>query len=518
MALQKDCNIRNSSRNLVFGLLLKIYQLLVPFIIRTVIIKVLGMEYVGLNSLFTSVLQVLNIAELGIGFALVYSMYKPIAEQDPKKICALMQLYKTYYRVIGLTILCIGFALTPFLPKLIKGDIPPGINIFVLYFLNLGATVLSYWLFAFKNALFQAHQRYDIVSKVTIITNTIMYLFQITLLVLMRNYYYYVIMIPVVQILNNILIAIQAERCYPEYKAGGKLEKSEVRKINSSIKDLFYSQLGLVVTTSVDAIVISAFLGLLPLAIYQNYYYILNALIAFFSIFYQSCRASIGTNMVSKSKEENYKDYKLITFVVMGSLAFCASCLMNLYQPFIEIWVGKENMLDGFCVALFAVYLCVYEMALMIGVYKDVSGKWHVDRFRPLLTAAANLVTNIILVQLIGIYGVLISTILSFVFINIPWLYKRVFIDVFKKEHKKDYTKYLAKKIVDVILIVVISTLICRIIKISSAEITLCLNFSICTLISVSLYCLFNKNDLAFSRLLGLAKNKINCSLRRFLL
>lgn len=509
MALQKDSNVRNSSRNFVFGLLLKIYQLLVPFIIRTVIIKVLGMEYVGLNSLFTSILQVLNIAELGIGFALVYSMYKPIAEQDTKKICALMQLYKTYYRMIGLTILCIGLALTPFLPKLISGDVPPDINIYVLYFLYLGATVLSYWLFAFKNALFQAHQRYDIVSKVTIITNTIMYVLQITLLILMKNYYYYVIVILVVQVLNNILIAIQANRCYPEYQAGGKLEKSELRKINSSIKDLFYSQLGLVVTTSVDSIVISAFLGLLPLAIYQNYYYILNALTAFFLIFYQSCRASIGTNMISKSEEENYKDYKLITFVVMGALSFCASCLMNLYQPFIEIWVGKENMLDRFCVVLFVVYLCVYEMALMIGAYKDVSGKWHADRFRPLLTAAANLITNIILVQWIGIYGILISTILSFAFINIPWLYKRVFIDVFKKEHKRDYTKYLAKKIVDVVLIVVISTLVCGIINPPSAEITLCLNFVICTLISVSLYCLFNKKDLELLRVLTLVKSHI---------
>ena len=177
-----DSKTKNSSRNLVFGICLKVYQLLVPFLIRTIIIKILGIEYAGLNSLFTSILQVLNIAELGVGTALVFSMYKPIVEHDDKKICALMQLYKIYYRVIGLVILAIGLCITPFLSKLIKGDVPPDINIYVLYFLNLGATVLSYWLFAYKNSLFQAHQRNDVVSKVTILTNTVMYVLQISLL------------------------------------------------------------------------------------------------------------------------------------------------------------------------------------------------------------------------------------------------------------------------------------------------------------------------------------------------
>lgn len=158
---------KNATRNIIFGVILKVYQILVPFLMRTAMIYLMGVQYLGLNSLFASVLQVLNLAELGVGSAMIYSMYKPIAEDNNTAICALMKLYRTYYRIIGFIIAAVGLALTPFIPKLISGDVPQGINIYVLYLLNLGATVLSYWLFAYKNSILQAHQRVDVVSKVT---------------------------------------------------------------------------------------------------------------------------------------------------------------------------------------------------------------------------------------------------------------------------------------------------------------------------------------------------------------
>lgn len=498
--MNTDSKTKNSSRNLVFGVLLKIYQLFIPFIIRTVIIRVLGMEYAGLNSLFASVLQVLNIAELGVGSVLVYSMYKPIEEHDTEKICAFMRLYKIYYRVIGLVILGIGLILTPFIPNLIKGAVPPDIDIYVLYFMNLGATVLSYWLFAYKNSLFMAHQRNDVVSKVTIITNTIMYVMQISLLITLKNYYVYIIVILIIQVLNNLLVAARAAKYFPDYKAEGKLPSEEVKKINGSIKDIFYSQLGLIVTTSVDSIVISAFLGLLPLAIYQNYYYLLNAIMGFFLIFFQSCRASVGTNLIAKTEEENFKDYKYITFIVIGALSFCISCLLCMYQPFIEMWVGRENMLDYFCVVLFGMYLLVYEIGMVIGVYKESSGKWHADRFRPLITALVNLITNIILVNIIGIYGILLSTIISFLLVYIPWLYHRVFIDVFNIKHKKEYLVYLINKIAILLLIVSVNVGLCYFISINSLLVTLIVNLLICFISTCGMYYILNKNDLALKR------------------
>ena len=140
---------KNASRNIIFGVLLKVYQILVPFLMRTIMMYAIGVQYLGLNSLFTSILQVLNLAELGVGSAMVFSMYKPIACNDETTICALMKLYRLYYRVIGGVILVVGMLLVPFLPRLIAEDVPANINIYYLYILNLLATVLTYWLFAY---------------------------------------------------------------------------------------------------------------------------------------------------------------------------------------------------------------------------------------------------------------------------------------------------------------------------------------------------------------------------------
>ena len=221
---------KNASRNITFGILLKIIQIVIPFLLRSAMTYFIGFQYLGLNSLFTSVLQVLNLAELGVGSAMVYSMYKPIVDDDTKSICALMKMYRLYYRVIGLIVLLSGLILLPFLPKLIKGNVPADINIYVLYLLNLSATVLSYWLFAYKNSLLQAHQRTDITSKVMLITNMFQYVLQFLVLWLFKNYYLYVIVMLFTQALTNIITAIIVSKMFPNYNPEGKLEKEEIKK------------------------------------------------------------------------------------------------------------------------------------------------------------------------------------------------------------------------------------------------------------------------------------------------
>ena len=237
---------------------------------RTAMIYLMGVQYLGLNSLFTSALQVLNLAELGVGSAMVFSMYKPIAENDNTTICALMKLYRTYYRVIGLVIAVVGCALIPFIPRLIKSDVPADINIYILYLLNLGTTVLSYWLFAYKNSILQAHQRADVVSKVTLVTSTIQYGSQLFVLWAFHNYYLYVIVMLATQALTNIVTAVCADKLYPQFKPRGKVDKIQVQKINQRIRDLFTSRIGGVVYDSADTIVVSAFLGLTVLAKCNN--------------------------------------------------------------------------------------------------------------------------------------------------------------------------------------------------------------------------------------------------------
>lgn len=432
---------RNATRNIIFGVILKIYQLVLPFAMRTIIMYELGVKYLGLNSLFTSILQVLNLAELGVGSAMVFSMYKPIAHGDSKTICALMKLYKIYYRVIGLVVLASGLVLLPFIPKLIAGDVPDGINIYVLYLLNLLATVFTYWLFAYKNSILQAHQRQDVVSKVTIVTDTCKYILQIGMLFAFHNYYYYVCVLLLSQIFNNILTAIVSNKLYPQFQAEGKLPKETVNEINQKIKDLFTSKLGFTIVSSADTVVISAFLGLEALAIYQNYYYIINAVMGFVAIVYSSITAGVGNSMIVYDTEKNYRDYRIFTFLACWITAFCVSCFSGLFQPFMKLWMGKELLLPYPLVILLCVYFWVYEYIMMASVYKDAGGIWHEDRFRPFLSGLVNLSLNLLTVKLLGLYGIVLSTIISMVIISAPWITSNIFKLIFKKSAKK----YIAK-------------------------------------------------------------------------
>ena len=418
---------KNATRNIIFGVILRAYQIIVPFLMRTAMIYLMGVQYLGLNSLFTSVLQVLNLAELGVGSAMIYSMYRPIAEDDNTTICALMKLYRTYYRLIGLIIAVVGCILTPFIPKLISGDIPQGINIYILYLLNLGATVLSYWLFAYKNSILQAHQRTDIVSKVTLITNTIQYVLQLFVLWIFKNYYLYVIVMLVTQALTNIVTAIMADKIYPQFKPKGELHKEEIHQINQKIRDLFTAKLGGVVVGSADTIVISAFLGLTTLAVYQNYYFITNSICGFITVIFSAITAGIGNSLVTESSEKNYNDFKKFTFIICFILCICCCCFVGLYQPFMKLWVGKKFMLSFSFVILFCILFYCLELAMVWATVKDAAGLWHSDRFRPLIGACANLIMNIVLVQVIGLYGIILSTVFSYIFISMPWLIHNLF-------------------------------------------------------------------------------------------
>lgn len=458
---------KNAARNMVFGTAFRMYQIVLPFFMRTCMIQVMGVEYLGLNGLFVSVLQVLSLAELGVGSAMVYSMYKPIAEDNSGEICALMGLYRSYYRMIGIVIAVIGIAITPLIPKLIQSGLPEGLNIYTLYLLNLAATVLSYWLFAYKNALFQAHQRTDVTYKVLLITNTCQYGAQFLVIFLTGNYYLYLIAALMTQALTNIVTAIAADRIYPNYKPMGFLEKNKVKKINSRIRDLFTGKLGSVVVYSSDTMVISAFLGLTLLAVYQNYYFILSAVMGIVGIGFQACTAGIGNSIIVESREKNYNDLRKFTFLLAWVSGVCTCCFLCLYQPFMRIWAGDKLLLDFSAVICFCIYFLVMELNQLLNTYKDAAGIWHEDRFRPLVTALSNLAMNLIMVQFWGIYGVLLSTVFAAVFVGMPWLLHNLFTLLFDKKQLRDYMRLLLRWIVVVLISCVLCHFFCQTFQLS---------------------------------------------------
>ncbi len=487
---------KNATRNIAWGIIEKIITILMPFICRTIFIKVLGAEYLGLNSLFSSILQVLSISELGIGTAIVFSMYKPIAEDDEDTLCALLNIYRKVYRIIGTIILVVGLAILPILPKLISGTYPDEVNIYVLYLIYLFNTVIGYYLFAYKQALFSAHQRNDLLSKRTTVINFCSNTVQIILLLIARNYYVYLIVLPLATITTNLANAYLANKMYPNIQCRGRITDETKTSIKKRIIGLLSFKIYNVIFSSVDTIVISSFLGLTPLAIYNNYYYIQTSIIGFLTILTSSITAGIGNKMITNSIEDNYRDFKNFTFANGWIVSWCAVCLLCLYQHFIKIWIGDNYLFPFFTMYLMVMYFFLPRLTCMTYTYREAAGLWWEDRFRPLVATAVNLIVNIILVQIIGMDGVIISTLVCTIFINVPWGSYILFKNYFQKS-VKEYFGQLLYYIVITNLAGFVTLGICGILP-STGWLILFVKMLICCMVPNVIFFIFYRNRREF--------------------
>lgn len=431
--------IENSKRNIIGLLLNKIVGLLLPFLTRTIMIYYLGSIYLGLNSLFTSVLSVLSLAELGISTAMVFSMYEPMAKEDNRTVCALLNLYKRIYFAIGVVILTLGVAVMPFLPILIKGDFPKDINIYVVYSINLINTVIGYFLFSYKESILVASQRTDVVGVINTIVCIILNVGQSILLVLTRNYYVYCLILPVSTIIGMIARRIIVDKMYPYYTCQGDVDKITKSEIKKRVTGLFIYKLCDVLRFSLDSIVLSAFLGLTVLAKYNNYYYIMNAITGIMGVISTSITASVGNSIVKESQEKNYRDFVRIQLLYIWIAGVCSSELFCLYQPFMKIWVGNDLMFDDSLVLLFCLYFFINRWGDICFVYRQAAGLWWQDKIRPIVESLLNISLNIFLVRIIGVAGVLLSTIIGLVFINSIWGSRVLFKHYFNKYNQKKY-------------------------------------------------------------------------------
>lgn len=426
----------NTTRNIIFGVVNKIISIIFPFITRTILIKKLGAEYLGLNSLFTSILQVLNLSELGFGSALIYSMYKPIANGDNQKVCNYLNFYRKCYKVIGILICAIGLILLPFLPLFISGDIP-NINLSFIYLIYLANTVISYLFFAYRQSLLIALQRNDLVSKLNSIIIIAQNLLQILLLLLFKNYYYYVIILPIMTLINNILILFVTKKFFPQYNASGKIEKKELKEVKRNVFGMFFQKIGSIVLSSVDNIVISTFLGISILGIYNNYYYIITSLAMFLSVILESLKPSVGNSIVKETAEKNYSDFKNFNFIYNWIVSWFTICFLCLVQNFISLWIGEEYLLSNSLIIVFSIYLFVRHWCDMLYVYQESKGLWWNNRYIQIIGSIVNLILNLLFVKFIGLYGILLSTIISVVFIIDIGYCKILFKEYFNNSKQK---------------------------------------------------------------------------------
>ena len=414
--------IKNATRNIKVGIINKIITILFPFILRTVIIKTLGTDYLGLSSLFKSVLQVLSLSELGIGSAMIFNMYKPIADGDYKKQAQLLILYRKIYLVIGSVIFIGGFAVLPFIKFFIHGSSPEDVNIYILYIIYILNSSESYFISAYQSIVLSAYQRRDVILIIGLFVNSVLYTVQIFCLLLFKNYYLYVIWLPIFTALENIATAIYVKKHYPSlFLFNDVTNNGEAKKLFGQVRDLFGHKLSMIVTNSVDTIVISAFLGLSSVTIFNNYYYFITAANGVLDILYQAILAGIGNRLVVNDKDNNRRDFFTLVYTNIWIIGWGTICFVCLYQSTMILWMGENLLLDNGSVILLSVMFYVWKIRQPIILYKDASGMWNADRLRPYIEIFVNLIINIILVQLLGINGVIISTIICMLLISFPW-------------------------------------------------------------------------------------------------
>ena len=431
---------KNTLRNIGFGFLYRAAAILFPFLTRTLLIYKLGSEYLGLSGLFSSVLQVLSLAELGFGSAIVYSLYRPIAEQNDRLVCAYRNLFRKIYHIIGVIILSAGLLIIPILPRLIKDPVlPEGMNLYLCYLIFLFDSVISYLLFGYKTVLPQATQRLDLISKIDIGIVITRNLCQILLVFLFRNFYLYLILTPLSTIVRNLVIANLTKRWYPQYTPRGELTPQDRKNLITTVKGIAIGKLSITSRNGIDNICLSMFLGLTTVAIYNNYYYILNMVVNLSMIFCSSLMPSVGNSIATETKTKNLQDFHRLEFAYMGLAGWATTALLCLYQPFMRLWMGENRLLAMPEVILFAVYFYLLKMGDMRWIYQEGAGLWWECRHVTVIETIANIALNILLGKLWGVFGIILATDLSMLFFNFIGSGNVVFSKFFPKEARKNY-------------------------------------------------------------------------------
>ena len=452
---------KNSLRNSGYALIVQGITVVLNFAIRTVFIKTLSVAYLGLNGLFTNILNVLSFAELGFGTAIVYEMYKPIAENDEKKISAYMNFFKLVYRVVGVLILVIGFLLIPNLDYFISDsteipvDAPSLAIIYVLYLVN---SAVSYF-FNYKRSLVIATQNGYVDSRNQLGFNFLKCGIQFFILIVFKSYLGYLAIQIACTLLGNVAISIKADKLFPYLKVykNEKLDKEDKLSLAKNVVAMSFHKLGSVVVSGVDNILISKFAGIIAMGCYSNYTLLTATIKTVFAQIMTPVTASVGNFVAEKSNEESYHFFHKLFFVNAYGAIFCSSCLMTLSNPFIELFWGEQYLFSNSLVLLLLFNFYIDRMRQASQIYIDTNGLFWPIKWKSFVEAIINLVASLSLsiVFDLGIQGIIIGTLISNFTTNFWWepyavykySFKRSLVDYFIR-----YAQYTVALIISVLI------------------------------------------------------------------
>jgi len=408
----------NIFRNMESTVFTQIPLFLISFVVRRVFVMILGEQYLGLNGLFSNILSVLSIVELGFGTSITYSLYQSLATADVEKLKSLMRLFRRVYAAIAISIIVLGVSLTPFLGFFI-GEVPDGVeNIEIIYLLHVLYAGIPYFSVC-KASLMFADQKKYVETLIHICVNIICHVIQLMLLVIFRNYVLYAVCLVVSAIVINLWVSAAADRRYPFLleKDVQPLSKEDKAVIRHNVGAMVCHRFGTVVVHGTDNILIAKFVSLGAVGRYSNYMVILNALSQVLERLYVDISASMGNLNVVESEARKLRAFHNQNFFSAWLIGFCAICLWQLYNPFITLWLGEEYCFPQGIVAVIVINFYLLFMRKPAIYTKEAMGLFWNDRFVPLIEAVLNLVLSIILSRFWGTLGILLGTTVSMVMV-----------------------------------------------------------------------------------------------------
>lgn len=437
----------NSIINSAMSIVTQVLTVVLNFAVKTVFIKMLNDEYLGVNGLFTNIITMLSLADLGIGIAIPYSLYKPLAKKDEHKINVLMNFYKKVYTIIGIAVLLIGLSLTPFLGLIIK-DIPKNVpHLSLIYILFVIHSASSYF-FVYKKFLIDSDQKGYITSRIIFTFSTLLSIIQIILLVTTKNYILFLLSSIILVIIQNIYISSKANKLYPfiKNKTDEKLEKEDMEGIKKNVSSLFIYKVGTVIMNGTDNIIISKFIGLIIVGFYSNYVLIINSITTVLNQIFNAITSSIGNLVVTTNKKRSKEVYDNLNFANFWLYALFGVCIIVLINPFINVWIGKKYVMGFSIVFLLVLNFYVLGMQSVTNSFRNAYGLFWIAKYRPIIMVIINIVISVVLVQFIGIEGVLIGTLISRLVTTAwldPYIVHKYGFEISPKSYYIDYLKYL---------------------------------------------------------------------------
>lgn len=410
----ENSRLKNSALNFASGFLGRVLAILLNFAVRTIFIYCLNEAYLSVNGLYSNILTVLSLAELGFGSAMVYRMYAPVAVKDYQKAAALLQFYKKIYIIIGVVIFLLGLCVIPFMDYIIK-DKPDISGLTLYYILFLINTSISYWFSSYKASVLYADQKEYIKTNVQ---NTMAILqsgLQIVLLLLFRKYLLYLLIQLAGNIFLNLYVAHLVDKRYPEIQTyqGASLSTEERVQIRKDTEALVLSRFGHVALNGTDNIIISAVVGVLWVGRLSNYTLICDSVTSVLCQITAAITGSLGNFFATEDKHAGYALFKKVEFLNFWLYGFSFIALVTLLDPFVQIWAGERFVLGLPISIAIAINFFVAGYMNTLWVFRSTIGLFKQGKFRPILVAILNIILSIFLGKLWGVFGVLFATFLS---------------------------------------------------------------------------------------------------------